>query len=601
MKSSWFSAALVAAMLALLGVLAALQYVWLGRISDAERERLKSRVQSDARRFAEDFNREIQGVYLAFQIPPKSWRDGDSEAFRTRYELWRSRTVYPDLVSSVYFSSREGKTLRFDRDSGKFESAELPAELAKIAGNVGAKKFVPPVDPEIPAVVIPVYDGGEGVSRIVVRTETTEEIRGPEPEPVGVAVAVLDRRVISERLAPELASRYFAGDDGSAFNVSLTDGAGARVFSKGEVTAADASAAVLGAGADSLLFIGGPLPRSKDGNGQMVVSTSSRFERRTATVQTGNSNSSSVEFHVMTKESNSAPTINVFGPNGETRGAWTVSVQHTSGSLESFVAQTRRRNLLVSFGIVGVLAAGLLFVVVSSQRARTLAQRQIDFVSGVSHEFRTPLAVIYSAGENLVDGVARDPERVARYGNLIKSEGRKLSSMVEQILDFAGARSGRRKYDLQPSDPAAITTEAIEESRSILDGKSFEVETAIEPGLAPILADRQALGQAIQNLIANSVKYSNGSRWIRISAEEIEGEVEIAVEDRGIGISKDDLRQIFEPFYRSRAVVDEQIHGNGLGLSIVRETVGAHGGRVDVKSEPGKGSRFAIRIPVIKR
>ncbi|HNU09283.1 MAG TPA: HAMP domain-containing sensor histidine kinase, partial [Pyrinomonadaceae bacterium] len=206
------------------------------------------------------------------------------------------------------------------------------------------------------------------------------------------------------------------------------------------------------------------------------------------------------------------------------------------------------------------------------------------------------LAVIYSASENLADGVAREPEQITRYGELIKGEGRKLSAMVEQILEFAGARSGKRTFDKRPVAPGEIVNDAIEQTRPMLDEHGFEVEVWIEPELPMIVGDRKALSQAIQNLIVNALKYSNGSRWVRVEAERTDDGVAIAVSDRGVGIGAKDLKNIFEPFYRAKSVVDEQIHGNGLGLSLVKETVEAHGGRIGVESEPGKGSRFTITL-----
>jgi signal transduction histidine kinase len=214
----------------------------------------------------------------------------------------------------------------------------------------------------------------------------------------------------------------------------------------------------------------------------------------------------------------------------------------------------------------------------------------------VSHEFRTPLAVIYSAGENLADGVANDPAHTSKYGELIKGEGRKLSGMVEQILEFAGANSGRRKYNFQPVAAGEIVENAIHECRTLMSG--IALETDIDENLPSLNADAEALSRAIQNLIANAVKYQSGTRWIRVAAGNGDGNVKISVEDHGIGISKSDLRQVFEPFFRSKAVVDAQIHGNGLGLALVKQTAEAHGGRVFAESELGKGSKFTIVLPV---
>ena len=169
--------------------------------------------------------------------------------------------------------------------------------------------------------------------------------------------------------------------------------------------------------------------------------------------------------------------------------------------------------------------------------------------------------------------------------------------MVEQILDFAGANSGRKKYDLRVQNINAIVENAISECQPLIDEKGFKIEKDIAENLPGIKADANALSQAIQNLIFNSLKYSENEKFIKISAKNGGGNVKIAVEDRGIGIASSDLKHIFEPFYRAKAVVDEQIHGNGLGLSLVRETIAAHGGKISAESEIGVGSKFTILLP----
>ncbi|HQU85157.1 MAG TPA: HAMP domain-containing sensor histidine kinase, partial [Pyrinomonadaceae bacterium] len=297
-------------------------------------------------------------------------------------------------------------------------------------------------------------------------------------------------------------------------------------------------------------------------------------------------------------QSQNAPNMRVFeSKTTENDGFWTLNVQHNAGSLDNFIANTRNKNLAVSFGILALLAVSIILIFVSSQRAKLFAQRQVDFVSSVSHEFRTPLAVIYSAGENLADGVAKEQMQVAKYGNLIKGEGKKLSKMVEQILDFAGANKGRKKYDFREQNINEIIAETLNECQPLIDEKGFEVETEIAENLPKINADKTALSGALQNLIINSLKYSNGTKWLKISARNGDNKLKIAVEDKGIGIEKQDLKHIFQPFYRAKAVVDEQIHGNGLGLSLVKQTVEAHGGKISVESEFGKGSRFIIVLP----
>ncbi len=197
----------------------------------------------------------------------------------------------------------------------------------------------------------------------------------------------------------------------------------------------------------------------------------------------------------------------------------------------------------------------------------------------------------------MTDGVVGSEKQIAQYGDLIKREGKKLSQMVEQILEYAGARSGRQRYDLRETDVKTIVENALAECQPLLNEKSFTVETEMAENLPAIFADENALSRAIQNLITNAVKYGDGSVWIKVTATDGGGgRVKISVEDKGIGISQKDAANIFAPFYRAKSVVDAQIHGNGLGLSLVKQIIEAHKGEVKVESEAGKGSKFTIEL-----
>ena len=176
--------------------------------------------------------------------------------------------------------------------------------------------------------------------------------------------------------------------------------------------------------------------------------------------------------------------------------------------------------------------------------------------------------------------------------------------MVEQVLEYAGAQSGRPAYELKQAEAASVIEAALTDLRKEAAKAGFELESQIEPDLPRLNLDAAALGRSLQNLVSNAIKYDRGQRWIGLTARQSNGaddgaEIQITVSDRGRGISADDLPHIFEPFYRGPKVSSEQIKGSGLGLSLVQHMAAAHGGRVTVRSTPGEGSAFTIHLPIV--
>ncbi|HLM59676.1 MAG TPA: HAMP domain-containing sensor histidine kinase, partial [Pyrinomonadaceae bacterium] len=468
-------------------------------------------------------------------------------------------------------------------------------------------RIIEPIDEKKLLLAMPVY---ESIERVMVRDEQTP-IRPTLPEKFGYLVIKLDEATIKNQIFPELAGKYFSDAAIADFRLNVVNQKDASdvVFSSDQASEtsaqpADASVPLLNLSPENFAFLLNRNllmtvrgeerePRTKMIFNERIEQHITSETRRTRAPDSSNR----VNVYTLQRNGNKNPLVLQEPPKDET-GKWLLNVRHADGSLETFINNTRRKNLALSFGILSLLAVSIIMIFVSAHRSKQFAQKQIDFVSAVSHEFRTPLAVIYSAGENLTDGIVQNENQVAQYGNLIKREGKKLSAMVEQILEFAGARSGKRKYDLRETAVEEIIENALIECEPLINEKGFSIEKEIAENLPPVIADKNALSQAIQNLIVNAVKYGNGNSWLKISAKNGGGTVKIAVEDKGIGIASKDLKHIFEPFYRSKTVVDEQIHGNGLGLSLVKQTVKAHGGEMKVTSEVGKGSRFTIQLAV---
>ncbi len=637
MKRSWFSILLVLVLFGLLGLLATLQYRWVGQISSAERDRLQKRLQTDTERFADDFNNEIRKVYFNFQIDADAWREKGGPEFNQRFAYWKERSAYPALPSDFYFIGLNGERLAYDPKTETFAAAaDLPEEVSKLADSMSGET-IEPVAENIPALILPVYENPERVS------SAAPDKSGGQVRPVriaidqprkkyGLLVVKLDKNVIEQEIFPALTQEYFSADndgDGANYRLSIVDkNDSSEIIFKNHPdepsTASDSSAQLFQLSPDKMTFFFGPdmagalrrtpapgsepkvvagVEKEKVRTGNFVFSQ--RFEARTESSsdtpgdKPGPEMEKTKTLNMKVADDAKAHITMMESKNPSDEGAWVLSVQHRDGSLDQFVANARNRNLGISFGILALLGISVGLVFLSAQRAKTLAQRQMDFVSSVSHEFRTPLAVLYSAGENLTDGVVDSRQQVSEYGTLIKHEGKKLSGMVEQILEFAGARSGKRKYDLRKTNVADVLSDALTECQPLINESGFTVEKNIQADLPDIAADGKALSHAFQNLINNAIKYSRDEKHLKITAENGGGAIRLSFEDRGRGIAARERSQIFEPFYRGKEVVEAQIHGNGLGLSLVKQIVEAHNGRIEVESRPGEGSKFTIKLPLL--
>lgn len=602
MKRSVFPILLVAALLGLLVSLAFLQYHWLGQISDGERERLQKHVQSDTARFAEDFNREIQNAYFTFQFTADAWREKNYVDFSERYDFWRSKTAYPNLIKNFYFTfnSNTSLLLHYDAEKRGFTEADWTEELKNLRVKLFNEKSFAQIDENIPALIMHVYESPQKFDKIILRTSDILSLPPAAPKKYGFLIVEIDEEIIKNKIFPDLVRRYFSESDSINYKLAVVSRQNQpkTIFQTQNETlnSSDATAKLFSLSPNFAVFADRNLVSSIDGERSNII-----VNQRLETNKDNQSAQVEEEWGVTGVQlpEKSSPRIAVFeGENLSAEGIWSLNLQHTAGSLKQFITNTRRKNLAISFGILLLLGASVILISLSSQRAKLLGQRQIEFISSVSHEFRTPLAVIYSAGENLADGVAKEEMQVSRYGNLIKGEGKKLSAMVEQILEFAGARSGKKQYDLREVEVGKIIENAIAECQPLIEQKKFKLETEIAENLPNIIADKIALSYAVQNLIVNSIKYGGEKKYLKICVNNGGGILKIIVEDKGIGIAKKDISRIFAPFYRAKEVVDAQIHGNGLGLSLVKQTVEAHGGKITIKSETGKGSKFTIHLPL---
>lgn len=279
--------------------------------------------------------------------------------------------------------------------------------------------------------------------------------------------------------------------------------------------------------------------------------------------------------------------------------AWRLVARHKMGSINIVAHQAWLRNLAFGFGLLLLLLLCAAMLIVAAHRTRKLAVQQMEFVAGVTHELRTPLAVIQSAGFNLASGRVENEERVRRYGSVIQTEGRRLSDMVEQMLSFAGIQSGRAQYTFQPTQIADLIERALAEYNSTFKENEWVIEKRIEADLPLIMGDARALESSIKNLFQNALKYAATGKWLAVSAVQKGDEILVIVKDHGPGIAPHDLPHVFEPFYRGRKVLASTTSGAGLGLSLLARHIKAHRGRVSVENLPEGGTAFTLRLPVM--
>jgi signal transduction histidine kinase len=259
----------------------------------------------------------------------------------------------------------------------------------------------------------------------------------------------------------------------------------------------------------------------------------------------------------------------------------------------------QRQNL--SIAILAFVAVFLLFgsyfTVRIVRRELEVARMRADFVSTVSHEFRSPLTGIRQLGEMLLDGRATEKMKQREYFKMIVQESNRLTRLVENILDFSRMEEGRKEFRFETLNTSRWLQKLVSDFKTGIVTDGVTVETDIPEGLPPISADSEALGSAVHNLLDNAVKYSPGAKTVWLDVEFAGGEVRIVVRDKGVGISESDQKHIFDRFYRTDSEISIRIKGAGLGLSLVRHIVRAHGGKVEFESQEGEGSTFSIRIP----
>ncbi len=624
---------LAAVVIVLVPSLAWLQYRWVGQVSEAAHERMQRSLRTSVAQFATAFDGELSRALAGLQVEGATVRKEDWTSYAQRYNDWADRSADARIVRDVLLvdvaphATRERRRTsddvradqlrlrRWDNDRRAFVAAtwtdDLAAMRAPLAEHLGDIRHLR--GQSGPArfrrdIAITAGDDFTLIGPVTLFQFDDDHRTPPRIDVLGFTLVRLDEEYIRSTMLPALAARHFHDEEGTGdYRVAVTDRQDAsRLIWESETGAA----ASMQAHADVEAAFMSPRPD------QVVMLA------RDDTGQRGNTRNGTERIVIsMFQDRRSGGP----GPEGITQpergrapfeGRWQIAATHRAGSLEAAVAELRSRNLLLSSGILLLLTTAIGLIVVSARRSQELARQQMEFVAAVSHELRTPVSVIGTAASNLADGVVADPARVRTYGETIQGEARRLGETVERVLQLAGITAGNAAASHSAVPVDDLVRRSLTACRVEIEARGVNVEVDVPDHLPPVHGDAMALRSALQNLVSNAVKYGGEARWVRIEAAPIPGhrsrtrrpalstgateagQVAIRVTDRGIGIGADDRKHIFEPFYRGREAVSRQIQGSGLGLNLVSRIAEAHDGRVEVSSEPGRGSTFTLVLPV---
>ena len=573
-------------------MLAVVQYRWSEEVRSATSVRLADSLQMSMMSWHLNLFRDLSDVCLRLRLDSDSPGGRELEQTVRRFQEQQASADYPDVVSELNLVSSEPglPSLRWNPITHRFEPVQgsrLEDLKEQLSHFLTTAAFVSPrsgeanglayasgvlrdwrFDPNLPGLLRPISTDRfvfDGLSR-------------PGRATAAWLVIQLDVNVIGRRVLPELANRYFSGVDGLDYQVALVAGTGPRRI----MYSSDPSFAV-----------NDPL----DADGRMNLFGRPVDETVASPLYV---------FHQPSRSTGPPIAVSMawFPLFGDTspQDDWQLVLRHRrGGALGTFVEEIHRRDLTISFGLLLVLVISMTMWIIISHRAQRLATLQMNFVTAVSHDLRTPITIISSAADNIALGVVHERQQVAQYGTVIGSQARRLSALVEQVLLFASIRDSSPRYVLRPIDLSEVIDTTLAASAELIQASRVSVERDIQPNLPPVMGDPFGLSQCLQNLITNALKYGGEPAWLGVRAVLSKNgngpEIQVSISDRGIGIASADLRHIFKPFYRSPSVAATPIHGTGLGLAVAKSVAEAMNGHLSVLSTPGEGSTFTLHLP----
>lgn len=584
---------LLIVLLLALPVAAVVQTVWLNSAARGEADRMRRGLGNVTHQIRSDLLFELGTIARLLppglsQDDPNSPVDIDelSEVFPEFYSSWRDRTEFPGLIEKVTYFGPLTDWIPYSFDFATKEFAEDSSIDA-------AARLLELNDPnweyeENYAIYVPLDKAYNQVTEV----DGALSISIVE---TGHLLIWLDREYLSSTVAPELVGTYL-GEDLSDYQVAVVD------YDKEAVAWSnfDTSFQELNGNPpdDTVDLVYRPIPgagllefRRRDTEKRTLDALSERF--RDPVVQQWLSSRASPD-EVPPDEAD--PGLRAETPTSGIR----ILIWHAAGSVDAAARVSRNRNLAFSYAALALIAGATVAFYMLYRRANRQREKEHEFVATVTHELRTPVAAMHAVSENLAEGIVTDPERVQEYGSAMLDEGRRLRTMIDQVLLYAGLldKSRARLSEIRLDE---IVTRTIS---SVPGLRRDHLTIHVEPRLPGFRGDSIAIESVLRNLLSNAVKHNEETTRITLSVRSDRGsgrghkfDLVIGVTDDGRGIPRRELNQVREPFFRGSQSQADQVPGSGLGLSLVKRIADTYGGTLDISSTPGAGTTVTVRLP----
>jgi signal transduction histidine kinase len=542
----------LATLVVLVLVLALLQYQWISELSEAQEARVDTRVRDIVSALTDAFDTEVTRSVLAFDLPLAE-RSAGLEPIERRWREWQATARWPQVISGVALLESSGGPWRAQwvgSPARSDVSSILPPHEASFPARHGGPRRIVVRDRGGPVLSL------DGQPAVMLPLSAVS--RQPGAIEVRSVIVHINGDYLSKAVFPQLRDAYANPEDQRAFQFELRRG-GDRANDTDTVVVAD-------------MFryrpdcFGGPAARR------------------------------TIPLAVLLQSAGRCSTP----PVTSTPGVMQVAVRRQQAPTSAFM-QFRWRNQIVSAVVLATLLVTMAVLLISAERARSLARIQTVVAAGISHELRTPLASLRLAADDLKSGHVDTLEQARRYGEIIDVQSKRLGHVVDQTIALASATAGNGSHRPRAVSAEEIVDVAITALSPALTQSNITVERNIRADIPQLVVDAELVARCLTNLVENSIKYAASGAYIMVSVRAVprlgKRVVQFSVEDRGPGIDADEIAAVFEPFYRGSAARRSRQPGSGLGLAVVKSAVQAHGGWISVERVNPHGCRFNLFLP----